>query len=252
MSTQPGTTRVIVAIAIMMSTVMYGVLVLVMPFSGPPTAAGATESLRSILYTVAVSGLLMSLFWTFTNRMPRKQHVERGRPAPTGRSAASTRLGSGPPQAPRPGSGPVIGKTEPGSKPQPSRTPGEQTRPRSQGGQSGQKPKPGAGGRSASGTRFIAARPRIAALVIAFIGYVFLAVNHQTVLNERNFYPMLLLFGPVCILFGLAGAIEPRVMSQTRIQSARTQLVFRAIMVAIVLAGLSIGWAISHYWYKIW
>lgn len=100
--------------------------------------------------------------------------------------------------------------------------------------------------------RGLAARPRIAALIIALIGFVMAEVNRLAVRNERQFYPMLMLFGPACILFGIAGAIDPRVMNQAGIQEPRTLVLFRAIMVAVVLAGLAIGWAMAHFWYKIW
>ena len=95
-------------------------------------------------------------------------------------------------------------------------------------------------------------KPRIISLTIAFIGFVLAAVNHRTVINERNFYPMLLLFGPVCVLIGIGGAIDPRILNQTEVEPARAVTMFRAISIALVLAGLSVGWAMGHYWYHIW
>jgi hypothetical protein len=100
--------------------------------------------------------------------------------------------------------------------------------------------------------RFRAAKPRIIALVIAFIGFILVLVNHRTVVHERNYYPMLMLFGPVCILFGLAGAIEPRIMNRAGIQTDGRTIVFKVISIAIVLIGLGIGWAMAHFWYRIW
>ena len=148
--------------------------------------------------------------------MPRKQPIQNRKPAPTTREGAS---GQG---APARRSG-LAGLTQP-------------------------RPE----GRSLFSMKSLAARPRIAALIIAFVGYVLTEVNRLTVLRERNFYPMLMLFGPVCILFGIAGAIDPRVMNQAGVEQARTKNIFRAISVAIVLAGLGIGWAMAHFWYHIW
>ena len=90
------------------------------------------------------------------------------------------------------------------------------------------------------------------ALIIAFIGFVLTAVNHFTVMNERHFYPMLLLFGPVCILFGVIGAIEPRIMNQTGIQTGHSAAVYRLALIGIVLFGMTIGWSLAHFWYGIW
>jgi hypothetical protein len=98
----------------------------------------------------------------------------------------------------------------------------------------------------------LAAKPRVAALVIAFIGFILILVNHKTVVNERNYYPMLMLFGPVCVLFGIAGAVEPRIMNQSGIPTGRDTAVYRAISIVIVLIGLGIGWAMAHFWYRIW
>ncbi len=100
--------------------------------------------------------------------------------------------------------------------------------------------------------RGLAARPRAIALVIAAIGFVLTEVNRETVRNERHFYPMLLLFGPACILFGIAGAIDPRVMNQSGIEAPRTANSFRAVMLGTVVAGMVLGWAMAHFWYKIW
>lgn len=90
------------------------------------------------------------------------------------------------------------------------------------------------------------------ALVIAFIGFVLIGVNHNTVVSERHFYPLLLLFGPVCVLFGLLGAVEPRIMNQTGIQTGHTVAVFRIATVMVVLAGMGFGWYMAHFWYGIW
>lgn len=99
--------------------------------------------------------------------------------------------------------------------------------------------------------RSLSARPRVAALIVAFIGFVFSAVNHRTVLNERNYYPMLMLFGPVCMLIGIAAAIEPRILNPSGIQAGRGVAVFRALTLLIVLIGMGIGWAMAHFWYRI-
>jgi uncharacterized membrane protein len=100
--------------------------------------------------------------------------------------------------------------------------------------------------------KLLAARPRIAALIIAVIGYVLTEVNRLTVLRERNVYPMLMLFGPVCILYGLAGAIDPRIMDLSGTPPARPIVVARGIVIVIVLAGMGAGWAMAHFWYKFW
>ncbi len=99
--------------------------------------------------------------------------------------------------------------------------------------------------------RKLAAKPRIAALVIAFIGYVLTFVNYRTVWNERNYYPMLMLFGPVCILFGIVGAVEPRMMNPSGVQAGRATMLFRTMLLVIVLCGMAIGWAMAHCWYHI-
>jgi len=99
---------------------------------------------------------------------------------------------------------------------------------------------------------FFAARPRIASLILALIGFVLTYVNYRTVLNEHNFYPMLMLFGPVCVLVGIAGAIDPRVLNQTAIQTNRTRAIARIVLVVLVVAGMGIGWATAHFWYHIW
>jgi len=71
------------------------------------------------------------------------------------------------------------------------------------------------------------------------------------VLNEHNFYPMLMLFGPVCVLVGIAGAIDPRVLNQTAIQTNRTRAIARIVLVVLVVAGMGIGWATAHFWYPV-
>ena len=96
------------------------------------------------------------------------------------------------------------------------------------------------------------AKPRIVALILAFIGFVLAGVNHQTVMTERHYYPMLMLFGPVCALFGIAGAIDPRVMNQSGVQTEYTVAIFRLIAIGLVITGLAIGWAMGHFWYHIW
>ena len=100
--------------------------------------------------------------------------------------------------------------------------------------------------------RFRRAKPRVIALVIAFIGFILLLVNHKTVVNERNYYPMLMLFGPVCVLFGLTGAIEPRIMNQVGVPTGQNTLVFKIISLTTAVIGLGVGWAMAHFWYHIW
>src|SRR4051794_24779310 len=75
-----------------------------------------------------------------------------------------------------------------------------------------------AGKRGLFNTRGLAARPRMAALIIAVIGFVLTEVNRETVRNERHFYPVLLLFGPVCALYGIGGVIDPRVLNPGAIE----------------------------------
>jgi hypothetical protein len=95
-------------------------------------------------------------------------------------------------------------------------------------------------------------KPRVAALIMALIGFVLVAVNHQTVLKERHYYPMLMLFGPVCILIGIAGAIAPGLLNQSGIQTGHSTALSRLVTLALVLIGLAIGWSMAHFGYGIW
>jgi hypothetical protein len=100
--------------------------------------------------------------------------------------------------------------------------------------------------------RSLTAKPRLAALIIAIIGVVLLAVNHRTVVGEHNYYPMLMLFGPVCILVGIVGAIAPGILDQSGIQTGHTSAVNRIVTLVIVAVGLGCGWTLAHFYSGIW
>ncbi|HLJ53644.1 MAG TPA: hypothetical protein VKT77_01325, partial [Chthonomonadaceae bacterium] len=92
----------------------------------------------------------------------------------------------------------------------------------------------GAGGTAG---RLRATRPRISAVIIAAIGCVLIAVNDRTVRIERNYYPMLMLFGPVCVLYGLAGAIDPKTLNPGALPDGRSKTLYRSLLAAVVAAG---------------
>lgn len=101
-------------------------------------------------------------------------------------------------------------------------------------------------------SRLRSLRPRVYALVIAAIGGVLISVNDRTVQVDRHYYPMLMLFGPVCVLVGVAGAICPPVLKPAEAPDDRTRAILMVILIALVLTGLGGGWAAAHFRYHIW
>jgi len=93
--------------------------------------------------------------------------------------------------------------------------------------------------------------PRIKALIVMVIGVVLVMVNHQTIQNERHFYPGLILFGPVCVLTGLGGVIDSRILAKAG-AVPDPGIVFRLANLGLAVSGLAIGWSLAHFLYKIW
>lgn len=95
-------------------------------------------------------------------------------------------------------------------------------------------------------------KPRVAAVAIIAAGVLLLAINHNTIVREHSFYPAAILFGPVCLLFGALGLIDPRLLNRDGIQTGHQSAIRQAISVVVVLFGMAAGWALAHFFYGVW
>jgi len=66
MASQQARVRVILILAFMMSVLIHGVLVTILPQSAGPSPAGVSANAHSVAYTIAGAALMTSLFWTIT------------------------------------------------------------------------------------------------------------------------------------------------------------------------------------------
>ena len=94
--------------------------------------------------------------------------------------------------------------------------------------------------------------PRAGAVVAILIGFFLVAVNHIMITGSSHSYHAFALFGgPICILLGIAGAVEPRILRQDGLRTGHETAVFRLIAGVLTVLGLCIGFWLMHSVYGI-
>ena len=94
--------------------------------------------------------------------------------------------------------------------------------------------------------------PRAGAGVALIIGLFLLAVNHIMITgSDHSYHPVMLFGGPIIVVLGLAGMVEPRIIMRGGVRTGHETAVFRLIAGVLTVLGVGIGFWMMHSVYGI-